>query len=148
MISGIFGVCQGSSPFGPNFLIFTTGKRSLGQGNVFTPVCHSVHMGLCIPACNGADTPPLDTTGYGQQVGSTHPTGMHTCYTLSVEMWSNYRLASLFGVDVPHLGNPRSATGDNQEFQSLFYLKHAITHNITGSSLGSQFCTRVSIHQI
>ena len=25
--------------------VFTTRKRSLGQGNVFTPVCHSVHGG-------------------------------------------------------------------------------------------------------
>ena len=26
-----------------NEMIFTTRKQSLGQGNVFTPVCHSVH---------------------------------------------------------------------------------------------------------
>ena len=26
-------------------IIFTTRKRSLGQGNIFTPVCHSVHKG-------------------------------------------------------------------------------------------------------
>ena len=26
-------------------IIFTTRKRSLGQGNIFTPVCHSVHRG-------------------------------------------------------------------------------------------------------
>ena len=25
--------------------IFTTHKRSLGQGNIFTPICHSVHRG-------------------------------------------------------------------------------------------------------
>ena len=24
------------------------------EGNVFTPVCHSTHLGACIPACNGA----------------------------------------------------------------------------------------------
>ena len=24
------------------------------EGNVFTPVCHSAHLGACIPACNGA----------------------------------------------------------------------------------------------
>ena len=28
---------------GTIMLIFTTHKRSLGQGNVFTPVCHCVH---------------------------------------------------------------------------------------------------------
>ena len=26
-------------------VIFTARKRSLGQGNIFTPVCHSVHRG-------------------------------------------------------------------------------------------------------
>ena len=40
----------------------TARKRSLGQGNVFTPVCDSVHRGVCIPICNGADTPQADTT--------------------------------------------------------------------------------------
>ena len=68
----------------------------LRQGNVYTPVCHSVH----IPR---VDTPQADTslgkhppskhtpgrhphphpcavhTGYGQQAGGTHPTGMHSC---------------------------------------------------------------------
>ena len=34
-------------------LVFTTRKRSLGQGNVFTRVCHSVHGegGVDFPAC-------------------------------------------------------------------------------------------------
>ena len=30
--------------------IFTTRKRSLGQGNIFAPVCHSVHRGVCLSA--------------------------------------------------------------------------------------------------
>ena len=30
------------------------------------------------------DIPPPDTTGYGQQAGGTHPTGVHTCWHLSV----------------------------------------------------------------
>ena len=29
--------------------IFTASKRSLGQGNVFTPVCHSIHGGTLHP---------------------------------------------------------------------------------------------------
>ena len=30
-------------------IIFTTQKRSLGQGNIFTHVCHSVHgVGVCV----------------------------------------------------------------------------------------------------
>ena len=28
--------------------IFTARKRSLGQGNIFTPVCHSVQGGACV----------------------------------------------------------------------------------------------------
>ena len=70
-------------------MFITARKRCLGQGSVFIPVCDSVQGG-CIPACNGADTLPArhlpwadnpsDTTGYGQQAGGTHPTGMHTCF--------------------------------------------------------------------
>ena len=58
-------------------------------------VSHSVHRG-CLPQCMlgytpqplGADTPPPPGAGtpftvhagrYGQQAGSTYPTGMHTC---------------------------------------------------------------------
>ena len=26
--------------------------------------------------------PPSDTTGYGQQAGGTHPTGMHSCFII------------------------------------------------------------------
>ena len=28
-------------------------QTKLREGNVFTPVCHSVHKGECFPACNG-----------------------------------------------------------------------------------------------
>ena len=65
---------------------------TLRQGNVFTPVCHSVHRGdlphprADTPSCS--DTPPGQTPprqtppaqcmlGYGQQAGGTHRTGMH-----------------------------------------------------------------------
>ena len=37
-------------------LIFTARKRSLGQGNIFTPVCYSVHRGL--PQCMMGYHPP------------------------------------------------------------------------------------------
>ena len=43
-----------------DYSIFTARKRSLGQGNIFTPVCHSVHTGgICLSAGAGAgaDTP-------------------------------------------------------------------------------------------
>ena len=39
----------------PHILIITARKRSSGQGNIFAPVCHSVHRGVCLSAC--WDTP-------------------------------------------------------------------------------------------
>ena len=84
--------------------IFTARKRSLGQGNIFAPVCHSVHGGGCLlpggggvlapggsgpggmhaqgGACfggvllaEGVPTSPRTATA----AGGTHPTGMHSC---------------------------------------------------------------------
>ena len=76
-------------------------QTKLREGNVFTPVCDSVHRGGCVsqhamgvgfPACiTGRMTggclhqgvlcrpPQSDTTGYGQRAGGTHPSGMHSC---------------------------------------------------------------------
>ena len=68
----------------------TSRMRSMGQGNAFTRVCHSVRRGSAFPQCHGqADlppescTPPLHqpwladsspTPRYGQPAGGTHPT--------------------------------------------------------------------------
>ena len=64
----------------------------LGQGNVFTGVCDSVHGGgVCLSACwdthpsweqtpPGADPPGKQTLAYDQRAAGTHPTGMHSCY--------------------------------------------------------------------
>ena len=109
-------------------VMFTARKRSLGQGNIFTPVCHSVHRG--VPGPRGVSAPGgcllwgvpgpggclvrgvcfqrvpgpggcLVWEGIGSQgglllgvggawwrlpqmttaAGSTHPTGMHSCFT-------------------------------------------------------------------
>ena len=43
-----------------SFLIITARKRSLGQGNVFTPVCHSVHRDEGIPTFPHWMQTPLD----------------------------------------------------------------------------------------
>ena len=86
--------------------------RSLGPGNIFAPVCHSVHRrGSTLAGTPpGRYTPPDRYTphrytprqvhprgtvtprgrytsqqcmlGYGQQAGSTHPTGTHSCFSL------------------------------------------------------------------
>ena len=73
-------------------VVITARKRSLGQGNIFTRVCHSVHRGEhagsmhgCWGACVVAEGcawlwgDASDTTRYGQWAGGTHPTGMHSC---------------------------------------------------------------------
>ena len=65
---------------------FTARKRSLGQGNVFTAVSHSVHGGRAglYPGGGGSmhsggwAYPQLDATVYGQRAGGTHPTVMHS----------------------------------------------------------------------
>ena len=70
----------------------SSSKTSKVTCNVFTPVCDSVHReGLPLVGGGGGwcrlpqvqcgtwvDT-HLDTE-YGQRAGSTHPTGMHSCY--------------------------------------------------------------------
>ena len=94
---------------------FTARKRSVGQGNIFTSVCHSVHgwwgeggygnfpvcitghmtkgvsasrgEGICIGEGGWADPPPWDTMGYGQQADGMHGTGMHFCCTLILSQW-------------------------------------------------------------
>ena len=80
----------------------TARKRSLGQGNVFTPVCRSVHGegsafgGSLHPGglhpgggvCMGGADPPSDTTGYGKRVGGRHPTGIHSCFIILItKIW-------------------------------------------------------------
>ena len=51
-----------------NDAIITARKRSLGQGNISTPVCHSVHRGgVCLNAC-------WDTTPAAPRANATPPT--------------------------------------------------------------------------
>ena len=84
-------------------------QRKLREGNVFTPVCHSVHKGRvsasgsgggCLPLGPGGvhppgqtpprQTPPWADTHLGRhppvemtiEAGGTHPTGMHSCFNL------------------------------------------------------------------
>ena len=77
--------------------IITAHKRSLGQGNIFTSVCHSFcpqGRGVSAPRARGLHPGGLhhgrlgrlpsllETTGYGQRAGGTHPTGMHSCFKM------------------------------------------------------------------
>ena len=66
------------------FYIFTARKRSLGQGNIFAPVCHSVHQGVCLPQCMlgyiPRDQTPSNQTPPGPDtaLGTGHPPGPDT----------------------------------------------------------------------
>ena len=97
------GVCS------QNAEVITARKRSLGQGNIFTPVCHSVHRGwvvsqhalqvvsqhalqqggLLLGGClvrgvgvPGGDPPDQAPPRTAIAAGGTHPTGMHSCLVL------------------------------------------------------------------
>ena len=91
---------------------FVTAGNSSCAKVMFPRACvkNSVHRGKCVSACTGQgclprkmytpkardrhpqtrgtppwdhrQTPPMDTRGYGQQVGSMHPTGTQSCYRL------------------------------------------------------------------
>ena len=94
-----------------NFFIFTSRKRSLGQGNVFTSMCHSVHRGGGRPGGLGRlprsrsprSRPPRQTLpgcrppGIHQQAGGTHPTGMHSCCT----QFQSRQTQRLYSSDAP-----------------------------------------------
>ena len=57
-------------------------KQSLGQGYVFTPVCHCVNRVVQVQAQRGVQTPTpqqIVTAADG-----THPTGMHCCFSHNV----------------------------------------------------------------
>ena len=66
-------------------MIITACKRSLGQGNVFTCMCHSVRgWGVGFPACITGHMTGVSQSGGGwadpfagnRKVSSTNPTGM------------------------------------------------------------------------
>ena len=78
-----------------NWLLVTTRKRSLGQGNVFTPVCQLFCSWGGVLGCHflswkappSLDSPPSPIAPppgqeplSGQQAGGMHPTEMLSCY--------------------------------------------------------------------
>ena len=62
-------------------LEFLPPATKLRQGTVFTPACHSVNGGMLQDTPLGRHPRPraVHAGRYGQQAGSKHPTGMHTC---------------------------------------------------------------------
>ena len=74
---------------------FYRSQPSCGQGNIFVPVCHTVHRGMCLPQCMlgyhtpWEQTPPqsrhppeqippgADTPRGADPLGSRHPQSRH-----------------------------------------------------------------------
>ena len=59
------------------------GKVMFSQACVKKGVSHDTHPCADTPPVKTPTRqtpPPPDTTGYGQQVGGTHRTGMHSCF--------------------------------------------------------------------
>ena len=66
--------------------IYYRPQRSCGQGNIFAPVCHSVHRGVCLSACwdPPGSTPPEAPPGKHTPPGSTPPpTGSRLRHTVN-----------------------------------------------------------------
>ena len=63
--------------------IFTTYKQGLEQGNVFTPVCHSIHSGGWLPSMHhwshhwGDDLHLVGSASGGLHLGGLHLGGLH-----------------------------------------------------------------------
>ena len=64
------------------FFVCYRPKRSFGQGNIFTPVCHSVHRGGCFSLPDpptGADPPRMENPpGWRNPPGMENPPGADT----------------------------------------------------------------------
>ena len=70
------------------FFIFTARKRSLGQGNMFAPVCHSVHMGG-LSHCMLGYTPPQDQRQAPPVTGGRHPQSS-ACWEIRATSGNSY----------------------------------------------------------
>ena len=108
------------------------------EGYVFTPVCHSVHMGgVCLSACWDTTPPPgvsprsrhpppgadPSWAGTPQQTATvadgTHPTGMHSCWQNNFPKTAcppgsttalSFFNIQLSGVDTPRGGDTRTVS--------------------------------------
>ena len=68
--------------------VFTARKRSLGQGNVFTPVCHSVHRGVGLPNPLPDTDPPRQTPPDADSPGLGRPSLTQTPWMQTSLGWT------------------------------------------------------------
>ena len=140
-----------------NFLwiyrFITASKRSLGQGYIFTGVCHSVNREVPAPSwgvwswgvlqahtqggnwrgsdpgphprgkLRGIRPPPPTTTA----AGGTHPTGMHSCFILCVDNQLIPRKLQMFSQVTNYGGQWNLLAYCSDTFESHFWLWVPIT---------------------
>ena len=140
-----------------DYSMFTARKRSLGQGNVLHlsvilfggggfgfPACITGHMiwRVCIQGGlhfgRGWVYLPWDTTGYGQQAGGTHPTGVHSCSYMVLhgsgqefdftwtdqfcyQDWVDYLEIAVFAQDNDHIDLIHNRLDRYNEKQFVYY---------------------------
>ena len=69
-----YGQCKRTVSILLECFLVTTHKQSLGQGNDFTSVCHSIHRGGGVSPYGRH--PPVEMA---IKAGGMHPTGMYSC---------------------------------------------------------------------
>ena len=102
-------VKDGQIPTQPNILNSNyRPPAKLLEGNVFTPVCHSVHGGVSPPLSPGWRHPPRRQTPWTEtpaqdwhlvaatEADGTYPTGMHACLLVNLLQSSSFSILSLF----------------------------------------------------
>ena len=117
--------------------VFAARKRSLGQGNIFSSVCQefcpqeggevsaSVHAGISYSSPWDQATPRADPPGpgppgavhagrYGQWAGSMHPTGMQSCMTCFLNVFTEFAnsVTKIFVITVKGIEHATSCVRD------------------------------------
>ena len=76
-------------------ILVTSRKRSLGQGNIFTPVCHSVHRGGGVGTPPGPGTPPSEQCMLGDTGNKRAVRILLECILVSISFFCLF--VNLFG---------------------------------------------------
>ena len=97
--------------------IFTSCKRSLGQGSVFTPVCHSVHRGALCPggALSGGSVWGVSVQGGSRSGGSLtrgRPPDRDPPCTVTSGRYASYWNAFLFSSSLPEKSSCEKTKND------------------------------------
>ena len=107
-------------------VIFNARKRSLGQGNVFTPVCHSVHRGE-----GGLSNPPMQIPqGWADPLDAEPPRCRPPGLGRPPAGWADPQRAG----QTPHPPPIRSTSGRYASYWNAYLFKAGV--NLQMSHLG------------